>query len=128
MSMSVVQLEDGSGSGRAVRVTDGGAARTEPAASEAYSSSVQVMMAAGSMPLVGSRLGRRQIQIQNLDPGDVIHIALDNAPATVNHVRIDPGVIYEFPPGVSYEGAIEALAPTGDVWVAIIEFGAKVAP
>jgi len=125
--MSITQVEDGLGSGRTVRVTDGGAARTEPAPSLTASNQVTLPTGA-SVQVAGNRTGRRQIKVQNTHPSAVCHLAFDDPPATAGHYRLDPGATFEFPPGVSYEGEIEGFAPTANVDVVVIEFIAADTP
>jgi hypothetical protein len=65
---------------------------------------------------------RRQIQIQNLSETLPVHIKLGSGAATSGDYRIDPGVTYMFPYGVSYDGIINAIAVGGSAQVAVIEF------
>jgi len=67
--------------------------------------------------LVGANTARRQIQIQNQSPTVAAFIRFRLDPFTPGSpYRIDPGVTYAFPAGVSYRGEIEAMAnPTADL-------------
>lgn len=118
--MAVVELEGGSGDGYVADVAADGALRTMPAGSQVSQGSFSVTTS--SMTLVEAAPGRRQIQIQNLDDVNPIHIHLAASAAATNHLRIDPGVIYMFPPGVSYEGEIRAIAVGGSVQTAVVQF------
>ena len=126
--MSVDQIEDGRGSGRTVSVSDGGAARTEPAPSSVAMAD-HVVQPGLSLVIAAHRTGRRQIMIQNLDSANPIFIALDNPPATtMGHLRVGPGETFSFPPGVSFEGFVEAIASGAPVTVIVVEFFAAEAP
>jgi hypothetical protein len=126
--MSVQQIEDGRGSGRTISVTDGGAARTEPAGSSVATAD-HTVQPGSSMQIAAGRVGRRQISIKNLSAANPVFIALDNPPATVTgHLRIEPGGVYSFPPGVSYEGPIEAISSDGPAVIVVMEFYAATAP
>lgn len=126
--MATNQIEDGRGSGRTITVTDGGAARTEPAASSTISQNTTLTTAAGSSTLVPERIGRRNILIMNLNASGSVHVAFDNGPATSLHYRVGPGERFSFPPGVTVESEILGIAVGSDVDLSIIEFVAAEAP
>jgi hypothetical protein len=65
---------------------------------------------------------RRQIQVQNLDASNPVHIRLAAASATTADLRVDPGQVYTFPPGVSYTGAVVGRAVGASVVVIVVEF------
>jgi hypothetical protein len=78
--------------------------------------------------LAAARPGRRQITIQNAHASLAIHIALDDPPATSNHFVIPAGAIFQFPPGVTYEGAVEAVSASTNSDVIVIEYHAEDVP
>ena len=116
----VVELESGTGLGYRAEVASDGAVRTFPAMSPVATSPVTVMT--GAMELLGAREHRRQIQIQNLSDTNAVHVRLASGAATTSDYRSDPGAVYLFPPGVSYEGEIWAIAVGASVAVVCIEF------
>ena len=76
-----------------------------------------------SAQLVGPNPDRRQIDIQNLDAANAVHIRLSDASAaTTGCLRIAPGERYSFPPGVCYTGHINAISAAGTPAVVVQEF------
>lgn len=79
--------------------------------------------ATSSAQLVAANASRRQIDIQNLDGANAIHIRLSDASAaTTSCLRIGPGERYTFPPGVSYTGIIKFISAAGTPAVVVQEF------
>lgn len=78
-----------------------------------------------SAELVGSNASRRQIDIQNLDSTNAVHLLFANSgTATTSHFRLGPGERYSFPPGVVWVGAIRFVASAGTPAVVLNEFDA----
>lgn len=126
--MSNVVVESGDGSGFAAKVTSDGSVSaavtntvdTLPA--QGSVSKTEVSVATTGTQIVGANTSRRQIQIQNLDAANPVHIRLDSSPAAVTDLRIDPGQTYSFPPGVGYTGDITGKAVGAAVQVIAVEF------
>jgi len=126
--MANVVLESGDGTGQTVKVAADGSVPTavtntvdtRPAAGGVTRTEVSV--ATTGSALVSTNADRHQIQIQNLDGANPVHIRLAGGSAAVTDLRIDPGQIYSFPPGVSYTGDITGKAVGAAVAVIVVEF------
>ena len=134
--MSNVVVESGDGTGFVAKVASDGsiAATVTNTVGAAVTNTVDTLPAQGSVSktevnvattgtqIVGPNTSRRQIQIQNLDAANPVHIRLDASGAAVTDLRIDPGQTYSFPPGVSYTGEIRGKAVGAAVQVIAVEF------
>lgn len=78
-----------------------------------------------SAVLVNSNADRRQIEIQNLNGANPVHLLFaDSGSAAATDFRLDPGARYSFPPGVVYTGEIRAISVGGQAAVVVHEFEA----
>ena len=118
--MANTTIESGKGDGYTARVDSPGGLQTTPSPLSVATFQQNIGVLGGSV--VSARTGRRQIQIQKLDAVNPLHIRLAAAIPTVNDVMIPAGGMYEFPPGVCYEGEIDGLGPAGAVQVVAVEF------
>ena len=134
--MATVSVETGSGEGYTAQVNSLGRVlvdvdeiqrvvepvTTRPEIMEVDSNSPTVS-SAGSTEVVAERIGRRWLEIQNI--GDfTVHILLDELPAQATSLnrRLDPGEVFSWRNGVSYEGPVQAIAISGNSQIAVMEF------
>lgn len=91
-----------------------------PAAATVTTTTATVGTTSGQ--LVATNATRRQIDIQNLDAANPIHIVLGSSTATTDHFRIGPRERYSFPAGVAYTGVITAIADVASAKAVVHEF------
>lgn len=126
--MSNVVIESGAGTGQTVNLGSDGSVPTavtntvDTRPAQGGVTRTEVSVATTGSPLVSANSSRRQVQIQNLDGANAVHVRLASGTATVADLRIDPGQTYSFPPGVSYTGDISGKAVGAAVAVIVVEF------
>ncbi len=120
--MSVVTIESGLGDGYTAKIDSTGSAFTKPGPASVATTTKSIVYTGTGTVVVPSRTGRRQIQIQNLDPLNPVHIRLAGTPASASDYRIDPGAVFAFPPVIAYEGEINGIAVGAAVNIAAIEY------
>jgi len=134
--MTVVAVESGRGDGYTATINSDGELLADveevQRIVEPVTTRPEVMYVATSTPavpsgtsseVVGSLTERRWLEIQNL--GDFpVHILLADSPATasVANRRLDPGDVYSWRNGVSYDGAVQAIAIGGASSLAVDQF------
>ncbi len=116
---AVVEIEGGFGRGNRAHVASDGAVRAFPGGTRIVQTSTTVPTT--SAEILDDLEGRRAVQLRNQSETNAIAIRL-GASATTSDFRVQPGEIYTFPAGVSWEGSIHAIAIGGPVPVAAIEF------
>jgi hypothetical protein len=117
--MSSIFASDGFGEGHQARVVHDGSLQTQPAGSPV--TTTQEAVTTGSVRLLAQNAARRQIDLQNLGPGDV-HFRYGGAAATTGDQKLQPGERYSFPPGVSYGGEIWVVAATVTSDIVAVEY------
>jgi hypothetical protein len=108
-------LFDGQDPNTNAQVTEAGALKTEPL-NEVSISTTKNALTTTSTQIADVDPTRIQIQLQNLDDTNSIHIAFVPSPgdADTDDFRIGPGESYSFPPGWTYTGEIQAIATEAD--------------
>jgi len=134
--MTVVAVESGRGDGYTATINSDGELLAdveevqrivEPVTTRPevmyVTTSTPAVLSGTSSQVVGTLTERRWLEIQNL--GDFpVHILLADSPATasVANRRLDPGDVYSWRNGVSYDGAVQAIAIGGVSSLAIDQF------
>lgn len=138
--MSVVAVETGTGEGFTARVSAEGRLLTDAGDIQSVEEvqrivdpvtiRAEVVEVATSTPtattssseVVSVRTGRRGLEIQNLGT-HAVHIVLDgSSSATTANRRLDPGGVFTLPAGMTYEGAVRAIAVDASCALSVVEF------
>lgn len=118
--MAVSTVETGTGEGYQATVDATGSLLAKPGPASVETDSVSV--ATTGTTIAAARPGRRQVDIQNLDAINPVHVRLEAAVATTGDLKLAPGARYSFPPSVSYEGEVRGIAVGSAVTVVVVEF------
>ncbi len=118
---AVNELEGGNSRGFRVDVGPDGGGRTQPGDSVTHTDTV--LVGPGSVTLADERDGRRAIYIQNPSDATVLHVRLEDAPASTSDYAVYPHETFQLPPGVTYTGVITGISSGAPpISVVVIEF------
>ena len=121
-------LFDGAEPGRTVGVTDGrlqtDASGSTVSPGATGTTTLKDAVGTTSTDVAAANSKRVQFTLQNVDPANSIYLRLmdDSSNAGVDDLRIDPGVLYSLPAGVSYTGKIKLKGAAANTKVVLVEF------